>query len=102
MSEIRFYIPKDVTIPTDLEIYVGDTHVKYERIHSGFRFRVSEEDASKALEIAKEIAAQMKREHDEPKHGISWRDISWNIVNQEERYKIGTIVDWKYRVRDSY
>ena len=32
MSNIRFYIPKYETIPTDLLLYVDDTYVKYKRI----------------------------------------------------------------------
>ena len=27
MSEIKFYIPKDETIPTDLRLYVGDIYM---------------------------------------------------------------------------
>ena len=102
MSEIKFYIPKDETIPTDLRLYVGDVYVKYERIKSGFRFHISVDDEGKAIEIAKEIADKMKHEHDEFQHGISWRTVSLEVVPQEERYKIDTIVDWIYRVRDSY
>lgn len=102
MSEIRFYIPKDETIPTGLRLFVGDVYVEYERIYSGFRFHISTMDEKKAMEIAKEITDQMKREHDESQHGISWRTISLSIVPQDERYKVDTIVDWKYRVRDSY
>lgn len=102
MTEIRFYIPKDETIPTGLRLFVGDVYVEYERIYSGFRFHISTTDETKAMEIAKEITDQMKREHDEFQHGISWRTISLSIVPQDERYKVDTIVDWKYRVRDSY
>lgn len=32
MSEIRFYIPENETIPTDLRVYVDDVYVDYERI----------------------------------------------------------------------
>ena len=102
MSEIKFYIPKDETIPTDLRLYVGDVYVEYERITSGFRFHISVDDEDKAIEIAKEIADKMKREHDESQHGVSWRTISLEVVPQYERYRIDTVVDWIYRVRDSY
>lgn len=102
MSEIKFYIPKGETIPTDLILYVGDVYVHYERIKSGFRFHISVDDEDKAIEIAKEIADKMKYEHDEFQHGISWRTISLEVVPQDERFRINTIVDWKYRVRDSY
>ena len=102
MSKIKFYIPKDETIPTDLRLYVGDIYVHYERIKSGFRFHIDVDDEDKAIDVAKEIAEKMKREHDESQHGVSWRTVSLGVVPQDERYRINTIVDWIYRVRDSY
>lgn len=102
MANIRFYIPEDETIPTDLRLYVGDVYVKYKRIQGGFRFHILLDDEEKAMEVAKEIIQQMKLDHDEPQHGVSWRTVSIEIVPQEERYKFGTIIDWKYRVRDAY
>jgi hypothetical protein len=102
MSEIKFYIPKDETIPTDLRLYAGDIYVCYKRIKSGFRFYISIDDEDKAIDVAKEITDKMKFEHDESQHGVSWRTISLEVVPQDERYRIDTIVDWIYRVRDSY
>lgn len=102
MSEIRFFIPKDETIPTDLRLLVGDVYVRYERIKSGFRFHISVNDEDKAIDVAKEITDKMKREHDESQHGVSWRTVSLEVVPQDERYRIDTVVDWIYRVRDSY
>ena len=101
-SDIRFYIPENETIPTALLLYVGDVLVRYERIHGGFRFYIDTKDEVKAVEIAEKITQKMKLEHDESQHGVSWRTLSLEIVPQKERYKIDTIVDWKYRVRDSY
>ena len=101
-SDIRFYIPKDETIPTNLLLYVGDVFVRYERIHGGFRFHIDIKDETKAMEIAEKIVQKMEFEHDESQHGVSWRTLSLEIVPQDERYKIDTIIDWKYRVRDSY
>lgn len=101
-SDIRFYIPKDETIPTALLLYVGDVFVRYERIHGGFRFYIDTKDETEAMEIAEKIVQKMEFEHDESQHGVSWRTLSLEIVPQDERYKIDTIVDWKYRVRDSY
>ena len=69
MSEIKFYIPKDETIPTDLRLYVGDVYVHYERIRNGFRFHVSVDDENKAIDVTKVITDKMKREHDESQHG---------------------------------
>lgn len=102
MSEIKFYIPKNETIPTDLRLCVGDIYVLYERIKSGFRFYIGVEDEDKAIDVAKEITDKMKLEHDESQHGVSWRTISLEVVPQDERHRIDTIVDWIYRVRDSY
>lgn len=102
MSEIKFYIPKDETIPTDLRLYVGGIYVTYERIEGGFTFHVFLDDEEKALAIVSEIVQQMIREHDESQHGVSWRTVSFEVVPQEERYRFGTLIEWKYRVRDSY
>lgn len=102
MSSINFYIPKGETIPTDLRLYVDDVYVVYRRIYGGFRFCVLVDDDEKALKIVSKIVDLMKHEHDEPQHGISWRTEALEVEPQEERYKIGVNVVWKYRVRDSY
>lgn len=102
MSDIKFYIPSDETIPTDLRLYVGKVYVKYERIKNGFRFFVLLDDEEQAMKVAEEIVQQMILEHDESQHGVSWRTVSLEVVPQDARYKVDTIIDWKYRVRDSY
>ena len=102
MSEIKFYIPNDETIPTDLRLYVDDVYVTYERTNGGFTFHILLDDEEKAMEVAKEIVQKMIREHDESQHGVSWRTVSLQVIPQEERYKIDTLIEWKYRVRDSY
>lgn len=99
---IKFYIPKSETVPTDLRLYADETYVRYERIDGGFRFYISEDVEEKAMQIAVKIIDQIIHEHDEPQLGISWRTVSVRIVPQDDRYKIGTIIEWKYRVRDSY
>ena len=102
MSYIRFYVPNDETIPTDLRLYVGDVYVRYERIEGGFRFDISLDDENEAMKVANEIVQAIMLEHDESEHGVSWQTTSFKVVPQEERYKSGTIVEWKYRVRDSF
>lgn len=102
MSDIKFYIPEGETIATDLTLYVGDVYVTYERIKGGFAFHILLDDEEKAMEVAKEIVQKMISEHDEWQHGVSWRTVSLEIIPQEERYKIDTLIEWKYRVRDSY
>lgn len=102
MSEIKFYIPNDETIPTDLRLYVDDVYVTYKRTKGGFTFHILLDDEEKAMGVAKEIVQKMIREHDESQHGVSWRTVSLQVIPQEDRYKIGTLIEWKYRVRDSY
>ena len=103
MSDIKFYNPEGETIPTDLRLSVGNVYVKYYRIDAGFRFEVYLEDEAEALKIAEQIVERMIADHDESYHGVTWCTVSLTVVPQEERrYKVGTIIDWKYRVRDSY
>lgn len=98
--KIEFYIPKDEKIPTDLRLKVDGIDVCYERIKGGFRFYVYVDSDEKALEIVKAIAEQMIFDHDESQHGVSWRTVSMEIT--EDTWGFRRIVDWKYRVRDSY
>ena len=102
MSDIKFYIPDDETIPTELRLYVGDVYVTYEKTMGGFIFHILLDDEEKAMEVAKEIVQKMIREHDESQHGVSWETVSLKVIPQEVRYKIGTLIEWKYQVRDSY
>ena len=97
---IEFYIPKDEKIPTDLRLKVDGIDVYYERIKGGFRFYVYVDSDETALEIVKAIAEQMIFDHDESQHGVSWRTVSMEIT--EDTWGFRKIVDWKYRVRDSY
>jgi hypothetical protein len=112
INKIQFYIPKDERIPTDLrlcvrrsaekEVLVDDVYVTYRRIESGFLFIISLKDEEEAMRIAEDIVQVMKEDHDESQHGVSWRTVSLSVIPQEERYRIDTLVEWKYRVRDSY
>lgn len=100
MSDIKFYIPKDETIPTVLRLKVDDVDVTYRRVENGFEFTISVDSDDKALKIANEIISKMKLEHDEPQHGVSWRTVSVVII--PTRLDFERVVLWKYRVRDSY
>ena len=97
---IEFYIPKDEKIPTDLRLKVDGVDVYYERIKGGFRFYVYVDSDENALEIVKAITEQMIFDHDESQHGVSWRTVSTEIIDDSWGFR--KIVDWKYRVRDSY
>lgn len=102
-DDIRFYIPEGEKIPTGLKLYVGDIYVEYKRLDGcTFRFLIGTDDEDEALKVAQKIVNQMIADYDDPKHGVSRRTVSLEIVPQEERFRIDTIVDWKYRVRDSY
>ena len=101
-DNVKFYIPKGLTIPTDLIVYVGETYVKYNRIHGGFCFHILEDDEEKAMEVAKEIAEVMIYDHDEYEHGITLETVKFEIAEQDGRHKIGTDINWYYRVRDIY
>ena len=99
MRSIKF-ITNGYTIPTSLELEVdGETRVSYERIDGGFKFVVWETDNDKAFEIVNDIVQKIKDEHDESEHGVSWRTISIGITVTTDWY---SIIEWKYRVRDSY
>lgn len=102
MNDIKFYIPKGKTIPTDLRLFVDNNPVEYVRISGGFRFCTLLDDEKQALKLVKLIVDKIKYEYDEPEHGVTWVTTSFEVVPQNELYKIGTIIDWKYRVRDSY
>lgn len=97
---IKFHIPKDITIPTDLMLVVDNIEVYYKRISGGFEFRIGVDNDAKAIEIANEIIAVMKNEHDESQHGVSWRTLSVELVPSDWDFE--RVVIWKYRVRDSY
>lgn len=100
MSEIKFFIPKGQTIPTVLELRVDDISVTYERIKGGFEFCVWIGDRNKAVEIVEEIVAKIKSEHDDPKHFVTWRTTSIDVLEVSERYGYVRIW-WKFYVRDA-
>ncbi len=100
MADIKFYIPKNITIPTDLRLVVDDIGVYYKRISGGFEFKIYVDNDAEALEIADKIITAIKNEHDEPQHGISWRTLSVEIIPCEWDFQ--RVVVWKYYVRDSY
>lgn len=119
MNKIQFYIPKSERIPTDLrlcvqrsaekEVLVDDVYVTYKRIYkvglpseSGFLFRISLKDEKEAMRIAEEIVQIMKADREELQHGVSLQTVSLAVIPQEERYRIDTLIRWKYRVHDSY
>lgn len=57
-------------------------------------------EEKECLKISQEIAETMCFQSYD--HGQSWRITDISIVEQEERYKVGTIVRVSFRIRDSY
>lgn len=100
MSDIKFFIPKGQTIPTVLELKVDDVPVTYMRIKGGFEFCVWLGDRDKAVRIVEEIVAKIKSEHDDPKHSVTWRTISIDVVEENERYEY-VCIWWKFYIRDA-
>ena len=79
-DEIKFYIPDDEVIPTQLRLRVDGVDVYYEKLKEPgciayqfefFRFQISEE---KGREIVDRIAHIMEGQSYD--HGASWRIIS--------------------------
>jgi len=106
VDDIQFYIPPDIIVPTGLVLMVDGIRVDYEHYHFTdiFDFYIDTTDKELAMAIAERIVARIQKEHNDFKHGVTWRTVYLKIVTEDdyiERY--GTIrVTWKYRVRDSY
>ena len=102
MSDIRFYIPKSEKIPTALRLYVDDVYVVYHTITNGYWFEIHETE-EKAMDIAKRIIEEIINEKDESEHGVTWRTVSLTVIERDRRYYGDTtLIEWKYRIRDSY
>ena len=97
MSEIIFQT-KGYKVPLTLEVEVDGETVTYNTVDGGIHFTVWQGDTEKALSIVNEIISQIKAEHDDPKHGVSWRTISVEVTAETTWY---VCIDWKYYVRDA-
>ena len=98
--DIKFYIPKDTVVPTNLMLVVDNVKVIYEKIDHGFRFEVYEPNADMAKEIVDSIINQILIDNDESQHGVSWRTVSFKEI--ENVHDMSHIYEWHYRIRDSY
>ena len=100
--KIEFYIPKDEKVPTQLRMYADGHYVIYNRLEDRFGYDfmfMGDVSADEAVDLAKEIASVMcDQSYD---HGAQWRVVSVDVLEQEERYKIGEIVRVIFRVRDA-
>lgn len=99
---IKFYVPKEEVIPTRLRLMVDGKQVDYKRVDNEFAydFQFFDTEEKECLKISQEIAETMCFQSYD--HGQSWRITDISIVEQEERYKVGTIVRVSFRIRDSY
>lgn len=100
MSNIKFYIPKGVTIPLMLRLNVDGTDVTYRGVEDGYEFTVWYVNKEKAMEVVQEIIEQIKLEHNDLKHGVTWVTTSLEITALNGRYGYVSIL-WKYRIRDT-
>lgn len=97
MSDIKF-VTKGYKVPLILELEVDGTNVTYRQADGAINFTVWVGDAEKALSIVNEIIKQIKLEHDDAKHGVSWRTLAIEITAETDWY---TCAVWKYYVRDA-
>lgn len=97
MSDIKF-ITNGYKVPLILKLEVDGTNVTYRQADGAIHFTVWIGDAEKALSIVNEIIKQIKLEHDDAKHGVSWRTLAIEITAETDWY---TCAVWKYYVRDA-
>lgn len=97
MSDIKF-ITKGYKVPLILELEVDGINVTYRQDDGAIRFTVWVGDTEKALSIVNEIIKQIKLEHDDTKHEVSWRTLAIEITAETDWY---TCAVWKYYVRDA-
>ena len=97
----EFFIPKNEIIPTRLRLKVDERDVFYERVQScfGYIFEILDATDKEAVEIATNIAHIMENQSYD--HGASWRIVSVELLEQDERYRIAPYVLVKFRVRDA-
>lgn len=102
MANVEFYIPKNISVPLDLTVCVDGEYINYARTDGGFIFSTRIKDKEKAMDAVKQIINVIVAEHDEVAHGVWWETKSLEFVEQEERYKIGENILWRYRIKDIY
>ena len=99
---IKFFVPKEEVIPTRLRLMVDGKQVDYKIVDNEFAydFQFYDTEEKECLMIAEELAQIMSFQSED--HGQSWRVTDISIVEQEEKYAVGTIVRVSFRIRDSY
>lgn len=102
--DVQFYIPKYEIVPTKLRLMVDGKYVTYERFEYepvciAYDFYFMDATDEEAVAIATKIADNM--ESQSYGHGSEWRKAYIEIVEQNERYRIGQIVRVAFKVRDA-
>lgn len=101
--DIKFYIPKSQTVPTQLRVVADGHHVYYDKVSDGFGYDFQffgGETEEEAYKIADEIVSIMRSQSYD--HGSEWRVVSKEVVKQDGRYYCGPIIRVMFRMRDSY
>lgn len=95
--EIKFFIPDDQTIPTQLRLTADGVHVYYNRLPDRFayRFTVYTQDENAAANIVEEIAHIMVNQSYD--HGASWRIKTIVQVSDESVMSYTYDVDFRFR-----
>ena len=96
---IRFFIPSDQDIPTDLRLKADDVHVYYRRLPNvplAYEFDLYTEDLEKAEAIVYEIARIMCRQSYD--HGSEWRVEKWFCT---ETNNVCQTITVEFRLRDA-
>lgn len=100
--DVKFYIPKDETIPTQLRVKVDDKYdVYYDKSPEGFAydFRFFNDAKDHYETILDAIVSRMcSQSYD---HGASWRETKREIIKPTEKWWDDLIVRVYFRVRDA-
>jgi hypothetical protein len=100
--EIKFYIPKDETIPTRLRLIVDGMHVYYEKVPNEFAYDFTLWGKARDNAIAivdKLVRILCNQSYD---HGAQWREVKREIVEEgTEEWEPITIRVF-FRIRDTY
>lgn len=86
-------------IPLVLALDVDGQRVCYEKYGGSIVFKMYSISKEKAMEIAKEVVKVIESEQGEPEHGVTWRTVSLEVTEANERYDYVEIT-YKYRIRD--
>ena len=99
--DIKFYIPKDESIPTRLRLKVDGADVYYERVDSCFAydFTLCGKAKENATAIVDEIVRKMCNQSYD--HGAMWRETNREVIEEAALDWECTIIRVHFRVRDA-